>query len=214
MKYWNSVSLSSKSYVISFIFVWLILIIFIISVPKFEIHQSLNSYHDNLLDFVFSTITFLGDGIFAVVLSLLFFFIDKKKGLFLLLTFLFSSLLAQLLKNFVFDDFMRPYHYIQSGFLHVPIVSGIKMHASYSFPSGHTTTIFALTSALSLFYQSKKIGVSLFVIAVFVGYSRIYLSQHFLADTLAGSILGVTTSIIIYQILRKNRPLVKKTIDI
>jgi membrane-associated phospholipid phosphatase len=209
MKYWNSISFSSKSYVISFIFVWLILFIFTITVPKFEIHQSLNSYHNNLLDFIFSTITFLGDGIFAVLVSLLFFFIDRKKGIFLLLTFLFSSLLAQLLKNFVFDDFMRPYHYIQSGSLRVPIVSGIKMHASHSFPSGHTTTIFALTAALGLFYQSKKIGIALFVIALFVGYSRIYLSQHFLADTLAGSILGVTTSFIIYQILRKNRPFVK-----
>ena len=209
MKYWNSISLSSKTYVLSFIFVWLILLICTISIPKFEMHQALNSYHDYLLDFVFSTLTFLGDGIFAVLLLFVFFFIDKKKGLFLLSTFLISSLLAQLLKNFVFDDFMRPYHYIQSGSLHVPIVSGIKMHASYSFPSGHTTTIFALTSALSLFYQSKKIGFSLFVIAVFVGYSRIYLSQHFLEDTIAGSILGVTTSFVIHLILRKNRFFIK-----
>jgi membrane-associated phospholipid phosphatase len=133
----------------------------------------------------------------------------KKKGVFILSTFLISSLLAQLLKNFVFDDFMSPYHYIQSGALHVPIVSGIKMHASHSFPSGHTTTIFALTAAFSLFYQSKKIGASLFVIAFFVGFSRIYLSQHFLEDTLAGSILGVTTSFVIHPILMKNRSFIK-----
>lgn len=209
MKYWNSISLSSKTYILSFIFVWLILFICTISIPKFEIHQSLNSYHDYVLDFVFSTLTFLGDGIFAVLLSFVFFFFNKKKAVFILSTFLISSLLAQLLKNFVFDDFMRPYHYTQSGALHVPIVSGIKMHASHSFPSGHTTTIFALTAALSLFYQSKKIGCSLFVIAVFVGYSRIYLSQHFLEDTIAGSILGVTTSFVIHLILRKNRFFIK-----
>lgn len=194
---------------LSFIFVWLLLLICTISIPKFEIHQALNRYHDYVLDFVFSTLTFLGDGIFAVLVSFIFFFFDKKKGVFILSTFLISSLLAQLLKNFVFDDFMRPYHYIQSGALHVPIVSGIKMHASHSFPSGHTTTIFALTAAFSLFYQSKKIGASLFVIAFFVGFSRIYLSQHFLEDTLAGSILGVTTSFVIHPILMKNRSFIK-----
>jgi len=209
MKYWNSNSLSFKTYIPSFIFVWLILFNYSIFLPKFEIHRALNSYHNYLLDFIFSTITFFGDGIFAVLIALLFFVFDKKKGVFILITFLVSSLLAQLLKNFVFDDFMRPFHYIQSGNLQVPIVSGIKMHSSNSFPSGHTTTIFALTSAISTFYQSKKIGVFLIVFAIIVGYSRIYLSQHFLEDTLAGSILGVLTSFILHVIFRKNGSFVK-----
>jgi membrane-associated phospholipid phosphatase len=207
MKFWNSYSLSSKTYVVFFLFLWLILLNLTLLFPKFEIHQWLNGFHNFLLDSFFSWITLIGDGVFAVLISLLFFIYDKKKGLFILSTFLVSSLLAQLLKNFVFDDFMRPFYYIQSGSIQVPTIEGVKMHSSNSFPSGHTTTIFALTTMISFFYQSKKIGFFLLLIAVLVGYSRIYLSQHFLEDTLAGSIIGLVTSAIIFKSFQKKYPI-------
>ena len=207
MKFWNSYSLSSKTYVVFFLFLWLILLNLTLLFPKFEIHQWLNGFHNFLLDSFFSWITLIGDGVFAVLISLLFFIYDKKKGLFILSTFLISSLLAQLLKNFVFDDFMRPFYYIQSGSIQVPTIEGVKMHSSNSFPSGHTTTIFALTTMISFFYQSKKIGFFLLLIAVLVGYSRIYLSQHFLEDTLAGSIIGLVTSAIIFESFQKKYPI-------
>jgi membrane-associated phospholipid phosphatase len=207
MKFWNSYSLSSKTYVVFFLFLWLILLNLTLLFPKFEIHQWLNGFHNFLLDSFFSWITLIGDGVFAVLISLLFFIYDKKKGLFILSTFLISSLLAQLLKNFVFDDFMRPFYYIQSGSIQVPTIEGVKMHSSNSFPSGHTTTIFALTTMISFFYQSKKTGFFLLLIAVLVGYSRIYLSQHFLEDTLAGSIIGLVTSAIIFESFQKKYPI-------
>lgn len=203
MKFWNSLTRSSKTYLVFFLFLWFILLILSLLFPKFGIHQWLNGYHNFLLDTFFSWITFLGDGIFAVLISVVFFVYDKKKGLLILSTFLLSSLLAQLLKNFVFDDFMRPFYYIQAGSIQVPIIEGLKMHSSNSFPSGHTTTIFALTTMICLFYESKKIGVYLLLIAVLVGYSRIYLSQHFLEDTLAGSILGFMTSLLIFISFKK-----------
>ena len=207
MKFWNSYSLSSKTYVVFFLFLWLVLLNLTLLFPKFEIHQWLNGFHNFLLDSFFSWITLIGDGVFAVLISLLFFIYDKKKGLFILSTFLISSLLAQLLKNFVFDDFMRPFYYIQSGSIQVPTIEGVKMHSSNSFPSGHTTTIFALTTMISFFYQSKKTGFFLLLIAVLVGYSRIYLSQHFLEDTLAGSIIGLVTSAIIFESFQKKYPI-------
>jgi membrane-associated phospholipid phosphatase len=40
-----------------------------------------------------------------------------------------------------------------------------------------------------------------------VGYSRIYLSQHFLEDTLAGSIIGLVTSAIIFESFQKKYPI-------
>ena len=169
---------------------------------KTEIHQSLNCCHSVFLDFFFRVITFLGDGIFAVIISIAVFFLkNKKDGVLLLLTFLISALLAQVFKNFVFADAMRPLFYIQAGELNVKTVEGIKMHLNHSFPSGHTTTIFALCSMLSLSYNSRKTGVILIFVAVVTGYSRIYLSQHFLQDTLAGALLGVVTSTLIFYFL-------------
>jgi membrane-associated phospholipid phosphatase len=184
--------------------IWLFGLFFTYTVSKTDLHTYLNSFHSPFFDLFFQGITFLGDGIFALLLAILFFFIrGRKEGILLLLTFIISALLAQLLKNFVFYEEMRPLFYIQAGELKVKTVQGIKMHLNHSFPSGHTTTIFALCSMVSMFFNSKRIGLLLLGIAVFTAFSRIYLSQHFLQDTLAGSILGISTSILIWWVWDK-----------
>jgi membrane-associated phospholipid phosphatase len=43
------------------------------------------------------------------------------------------------------------------------------------------------------------------LIAIITAYSRIYLSQHFLQDVVAGSLLGVITSSVIYYVLAKKK---------
>ena len=60
-----------------------------------------------------------------------------------------------------------------------------------SFPSGHTTAAFAFFCALSILARKHPLLQSLFfLLAAGVAYSRMYLSQHFLADVLAGSLLA------------------------
>jgi membrane-associated phospholipid phosphatase len=168
---------------------------------KTDLHATLNTYHSGFFDLFFQGITLLGDGIFAVLLSIVFFFMrNRKEGVLLLITFIISALIAQFFKNFVFYDEMRPLFFIQAGELNVQTVEGIKMHMNHSFPSGHTTTIFAMCSMLSLFFKTKRMGLILFLIAILTAYSRIYLSQHFLQDTLAGSFIGLTTSVLLYSV--------------
>ncbi len=58
-----------------------------------------------------------------------------------------------------------------------------------SFPSGHTTTSFAFAYAMSRFYPALRIP--LYLIAVFVGASRVYLGSHFPSDIAGGAILGI-----------------------
>ncbi len=187
-----------------FILLWLCSVLFALIYSKTEVHELLNNYHSAFFDIFFQLLTFLGDGIFAVVICVFFFFFKgKKEGVLLLVTFLFSALLAQGFKNFVFADSMRPFFYIQAGELNVQTVKGVKMHMNHSFPSGHTTTIFAICSMLSLFYDSRKNGFLLLIIAVLTAYSRIYLSQHFFQDTVAGALLGVVASIFVYYIYAK-----------
>jgi len=62
-------------------------------------------------------------------------------------------------------------------------------YALASFPSGHTTTAFALATVLSLWYPRGwwAWGGG----AVLVGWSRIVLGSHFPSDVLAGAVLGV-----------------------
>jgi membrane-associated phospholipid phosphatase len=51
---------------------------------------------------------------------------------------------------------------------------------------------FAAATVLALYCKnSSMLQVLFLILAVAVGFSRIYLSQHFLPDVLAGSLIGV-----------------------
>src|SRR5579863_6534066 len=58
----------------------------------------------------------------------------------------------------------------------------------FSFPSGHTTTAFAVAASLGVFYPGLLPG--LLFCAASVALSRILLGMHFLSDVLAGAALG------------------------
>ena len=167
---------------------------------KFLLHESLNTYHTSILDIFYYYLTFLGHGVFIVLMSIFFFMKNKKQGILIFCSFLFSALITQGLKHLVFDDVMRPYYYISSGLINVPLVENIELHMHNSFPSGHTTSIFSFCSMISLFYNRKLFGVCLFILASLTAYSRIYLSQHFMTDVLFGSFIGVLSSYLLFYI--------------
>jgi membrane-associated phospholipid phosphatase len=113
-----------------------------------------------------------------------------------LISFLLSALLAQILKN-VFS-MPRPWEVFEHGGKYAYFIDGVTRRGFSSFPSGHSTTVFALATMLAIFEKNKKWNVVYVLIAVAVGYSRIYLGQHFLTDVLMGSFLGVMTAVIVH----------------
>jgi undecaprenyl-diphosphatase len=62
-----------------------------------------------------------------------------------------------------------------------------------SFPSGHTTAIFACV--LPFMISSPIIALVLLPLAMIVGYSRIYIGLHFPFDCFIGAVLGTFTSV-------------------
>lgn len=61
--------------------------------------------------------------------------------------------------------------------------------SDYSFPSGHTGAAFAAAS--SLFFSKNRLWIPALVIAVLMGFSRLYLYVHYPSDVLAGALLGI-----------------------
>lgn len=61
----------------------------------------------------------------------------------------------------------------------------------HSFPSGHTSTAFALAASLSIEYKKWYFVVPAYAYATAVGYSRLYLGEHYPTDVLAGAAIGV-----------------------
>ncbi len=61
---------------------------------------------------------------------------------------------------------------------------------SYSFPSGHVSIAFSTATSLMLTTKKWYITVPAFAWATGVGYSRMYLGQHYPSDVLAGAVVG------------------------
>ena len=60
-----------------------------------------------------------------------------------------------------------------------------------SFPSGHTSTAFALATSMSIQYKKWYVVVPCYAWAASVGYSRMYLGEHYPTDVLAGAAVGI-----------------------
>ena len=60
----------------------------------------------------------------------------------------------------------------------------------HSFPSGHTSSAFALATSLSLDHPKWFVIAPAYLYAALVGYSRCYLGVHYPSDVIAGAALG------------------------
>ncbi len=162
----------------------------------------MNSYYSSATDQVFLWITWLGQGITFLLVSLLVLFFHRGNGILGLVCFGVSSLLAQLFKKVVFTGFNRPTHYFDPD-VNLHLVEGIKHHAYHSFPSGHSASVFAMALFLTLVVKNKKWGFVFAGIAIITAYSRVYLAQHFFEDIYAGAFLGFISTILVFLLMEK-----------
>ena len=90
---------------------------------------------------------------------------------------------------------LRPYQALPE------VNTGRKPLKDPSFPSGHTTAIFALTTPIllnsALFLMSGTIIAVVIIIAVSVAWSRMYLGLHYPSDVIAGAIIGTSAGHIV-----------------
>jgi membrane-associated phospholipid phosphatase len=159
----------------------------------------LNQLHSQWPDILFINLTFLGDGIFSIAVAALILIVLKQRWLSLniILAYLFSGILVRVLKRLFVAP--RPKEIIAAS-LYKSFIDGITGVGWDSFPSGHTTSVFALATTMALHVNRKRWGLFFLVIALVVGYSRIYPGQHFLQDVIAGAILGAVIGLIVYAL--------------
>jgi len=171
---------------------------------KTDLHLAINSIHNRHLDIFFYYITYLGDGLVAVLTIIILLTVKYRYALIVGISYAISSMFTQLLKRTMFEDVVRPKKFFE-GIHDLYFVPGTENHLYNSFPSGHATTAFALYFSLALIVKNSTLKFFLFVVALLVGFSRIYLSQHFLSDVYAGASIGVFVTFISYWIIQKSK---------
>jgi membrane-associated phospholipid phosphatase len=179
---------------------------------KVALHIKINALVGNpALDTFFKYFTHVGDGIFAVIIAIYIFIFNKRNGLFILSTYIVSGLFTSLLKNFFYSDVNRP-HFVFGYFLqHIKLkyIEGVYMVGQNSFPSGHSTSAFAIFTCLALITENKLLKIIFFAFALTAAFSRTYLSQHWLVDVTFGSLIGTLSAVIFYFIFIGNNKLEK-----
>lgn len=172
---------------------------FVFSMPKLTLHLQMNAWHPDLADTVFPYITKLAEGTLAAIVVLGLLFVRFRDALYVGITHGITAVVVQLLKHTVFSDHYRPSHFLEQ-MQGLPIIEGIDMHSRFSFPSGHSAAIFSLCFAFAVVLRNKRWGWALALLALIVGMSRIYLSQHFLQDVLAGSSVGILVPLLLFPL--------------
>ena len=152
-------------------------------------HILVNQWNSPVADIFFKYITHLGDGVIFAVLIVVLAFIRFRWALYELLASILTLIFVFVSKQVLFKGMPRPIKYFEDQeILH--LVEGVKMHSWNSFPSGHTITAFAVFMVLMLVVKNNYLKFIFVLLAILAGFSRVYLSQHFLADILSGSIIG------------------------
>lgn len=79
-------------------------------------------------------------------------------------------------------------------------VKGLTMLGSkplnYSFPSGHTTSAFAVAVVVFLCLP-RKFGIPALILAALIAFSRLYIGVHYPTDVLTGFLIGTITAIVV-----------------
>jgi membrane-associated phospholipid phosphatase len=163
----------------------------------------MNANHTEFGDFFFRFWTEFGGGWLPFVFIGLLLLYRYSYALYLLSAQVAGGIVSLIAKR-IFDE-PRPLLYFQENFsdIALPLVEGVRMYKVHSFPSGHTITGFALFFGLALIVKNKWLKLLFFLMAGLVGYSRVYLSQHFAIDIFVGSAIGILSAWACYPFLVK-----------
>ncbi len=182
--------------------IWVILgAIALFSFDKKLLFTIVNSNNHHMVDILMYYITMLGEGIVSgIVLLLLLFYRSFRNWWYFsaaVLSNVIPPFIIQIVKHSV--QAPRPLNYF-NGANWIHILPEWPRLMNNSFPSGHTCAAFCFLTLLAIFLRPKYkwIGLLLFVLALLVGYSRLYLAAHFFVDVYVASIIGTifTASII------------------
>jgi membrane-associated phospholipid phosphatase len=170
--------------------------------------KTVNLHHTTLLDYIMLGMTEVGDGLGTTLIILLMVVVFKscRNWWFLAaaaLCIIAPALLIQTIKSIVQAPRPLEYYKLDASWIHIQEHWPRLFHRS--FPSGHSGTIFSLCCFISMILPHgwTRWGLALFILALIVAYSRMYLAAHFYLDIFVGSLLGTVGTMFCFALMRR-----------
>ena len=114
-----------------------------------------------------------------------------------------SAAVSLALVGLLNNEIIKPIVERPRPFLQQEIELLIAAPGGFSFPSGHTSSSFAVATAI--FLKDKKIGIPALILAALMGFSRLYFFVHFPSDVFVGMLEGIFVAIAVTYIIDKLR---------
>jgi membrane-associated phospholipid phosphatase len=175
---------------------------FLIFYTKHETLMVINGFYSPAGDMLMYHITRLPELamiVFVVVLSL---FFERRVFLATVIAMSVCGLSILLFKHVLFSDYTRPFQWLDANHIRFHAVSGIRLHANGSFPSGHTMSAFCALALAGFISKRGSVQFLLFLLACASAYSRVYVAQHFLMDVYAGGLIGYSFAFFFYNLFQ------------
>jgi membrane-associated phospholipid phosphatase len=166
-----------------------------LTLGKAQAHLWFHSFHHPWGDVFFRYFTETANGIIPLVVVHLLLFVRYSWALGFGLSALSMGILVQWLKRSVFD-LPRPAGFFEQGILRT--IEGVEYAQRFSFPSGHSATAFCMLLFLALVVRKPWVTWVCIVWALLAAYSRVYISMHFIEDTIVGAWIGMITAFLGY----------------
>lgn len=112
-----------------------------------------------------------------------------------------SSALVQTLKKLVFTSSPRPMGVIE--WSQTQLATDLELPLQFAFPSGHTTTAFVFFTLIALHWRRPVIQLFAAFCAIAVAISRVYLMVHWIADVMAGAVLGMSLALVVFAVSQR-----------
>ncbi len=187
-----------------FLVIWAVGIVFSLFIPEEVTIFALHSLMSPLFDYYFSLVNYWPEPITIVIVAVVYLLLKPYRFLVLLINLIVIMPITFGFKS-VFGK-SRPVEELGAD-LALVLSRDLSFFAadSMSFPSGHSTSAFAL--AVFILYEPmikhKGFSIGLFILAASAALSRVYWGHHYLVDILAGAFLGTILALIISGITEK-----------
>lgn len=161
----------------------------------------LNSIHNDFFDPIMAWISGRNSWfpMYAIIIGSIIWF-QRRKSIGILLMIIFSVIISDQVCSSILKPLihrLRPCH--EPSIENVVHVVG-NCGGQFGFCSSHAANTFALVTCLILLFGKKILGIKyLYIWAIIVSYSRIYVGVHYPIDILSGALIGVLSALFCHK---------------